>query len=248
MPALSTQAGLLYFAHVPKTGGTSVEEYLIRNYGALDLIDRGWHEARLRGERADARFQCSDQHLVWEDALTCLPQPPDMVFGVVRDPVKRLISEYRFQIHYRPKLRWLTRLGFSAWLAAMLRAARRDPYICDNHIRPQTDFLPSEAKVFRLEEGLSALPGWVADQVGPPAVGLEMHHSQKAPEEQARPIVPSRRALKAIKTFYAVDYARFGYAPPDVSSAPGMSLFDLSSVLVGLSAPWLVQAYHANRI
>ncbi|WP_425093904.1 sulfotransferase family 2 domain-containing protein [Tropicimonas sp. S265A] len=248
MPVLSTQAGLLYFAHVPKTGGTSVEEYIIGNYGPLELIDRGWHEARLQGERAGARFRCSDQHLVWADALTLLPRAPDTVFGIVRDPVARIISEYRFQVRFRPQLRWLTRMGFSVWLAALLRAARIDPYICDNHIRPQADFLPPEARVFRLEEGLDTLPGWIAEHCGPPAVGLDMHHSQKAPTGQSRPIVPSRYDLRLIKGFYAVDYTRFGYPDPDLSAAPAGWVSQVSSGLVSFSAPWLVRAYQADRI
>jgi hypothetical protein len=248
MPVLSTQRGLLYFAHVPKTGGTSIEEYLIRNYGSLDLIDRGWHEARLNGERTGRRFRCSDQHLVWDDALTVLPRPPDRVFGVVRDPVKRLISEYRFQIRYRPRMRWLTRLGFSPWLAALLHAARRDPYICDNHIRPQSDFLPPHAEVFRLEDGLDHLPDWIAAEAGPPAGEAAMHHSQKAPAGPGRPIVPTRHDLRRIAAFYAADYARFGYPLPDVAAAPAAPLTRLSSALAGASAPWLVRAYLADRI
>lgn len=248
MPVLPTQTGLLYFAHVPKTGGTSVEEYLIENYGPLDLIDRGWHEARLRGERAGGQFACSDQHLIWQDALACLPRTPEKVFGIVRDPVARLKSEYQFQIRFRPHLRWLTRLGFSAWLAAMLGAAQRDPYICDNHIRPQSDFLPDSAKVFRLEDGLDALPAWIAEHWGTPKTAAQIHHSQKAPGGQVKPIVPMRRDLTLIKAFYAADYARFGYPTPDLATAPVAPLVQIPARLAGLTAPWLVRAYRANSI
>jgi hypothetical protein len=145
-------------------------------------------------------------------------------------------------------VRWLTRLGFSTWLAVMLSTARRTPYFCDNHIRPQGDFLPQEAKIFRLEEGLAGVPAWLAARLGDPAGEPSLPHSQKAPSGPARKVVPSRPDLRRIRAFYAQDYTRFSYPDPDFAAAPADPLAGLRTGFAALAAPGLARAYLGDRV
>ena len=117
MPLLHSKAATVYYAHVPKAGGTSIEDYLIAQFGPLSLYDPYWTARSQPGW--PQKFACSDQHLVWADACALMESPPDLVFGMVRDPLGRVISEYRFQSRHNRKMGWLTRRGFSVWLAVL---------------------------------------------------------------------------------------------------------------------------------
>ena len=59
----------------------------------------------------------------------------DYAFIIVRNPVYRMFSEYR----YRRKLEGVTD-GFSEWLDSALEGFKKDPYHLQNHMRPQVEF------------------------------------------------------------------------------------------------------------
>ena len=172
MPSLTLPDRLIWFAHCPKAGGTSVEQFMVSRWGeAIGHLHWGWDVWWRRGGWRLATPPSSPQHLVWADARAHLPRPPDAVFAVVRDPVARMISEYRWQRQARRGTRLgraLSYLPFSFWLRLMLATARRSPYAFDNHFRPQTDFVPEGARVFRLEDGLQPAIDWLLEAAGEP--------------------------------------------------------------------------------
>ncbi len=96
MPLARLGGQVLFFAHVPKTGGTSIEAYLRAQGAALALhgAGEGWSRVPL-------------QHLhraAWEEIVA--PGAWDAGFVVLRDPLARLISEFRMRVEpMRPKLR-----------------------------------------------------------------------------------------------------------------------------------------------
>ena len=113
--------------------------------------------------------------------MRTLPRSPDIVFAVVRDPVARMASEYRWQRRGRRGRRLgklLACLPFGIWLRLMLAMAARHPHAMDNHLRPQSDFIPEGATVFRFEAGLQPVADWLSGETGHPE-GLEMPHSLK---------------------------------------------------------------------
>ena len=140
-----------------------------------------------------------------------LPRLPDAAFAVVRDPVARMISEYRYQCRDRLTGRagWpLRRLSFSTWLALMLRVAARNPYSHDNHFRPQVAFLPETGvTVFRLEDGLAPVGAWLCAAAGETCPADAFPHDLKSGAE-AVPMLPSRQDLALIAEAYAEDYRR----------------------------------------
>ncbi|MDH5453710.1 MAG: sulfotransferase family protein, partial [Paracoccaceae bacterium] len=98
MPSLTLPDRLIWFAHCPKAGGTSVEQFMVARWGdAVGHLHWGWDRWWRSGGWRLAAPPNSPQHLVWEDAVSALPRAPDAVFAVVRDPVARMTSEYRWQ-------------------------------------------------------------------------------------------------------------------------------------------------------
>lgn len=193
-------------------------------YGRPEFLDRFWGVNRRENmRRGMAMTPASPQHMTWDDISGQIDPAPDLSFGVVRDPLARLRSEYAHQ-HRSPYLfRRLLAWGssFSLWTRVALLAARENPYIFDSHIRPQADFLPSDARVFRFEDGLDKVVTWI-DQIAPVEGGLDhMPHSLPSRKLRRKPdLGPEELALVA--DFYAKDYASFGYEipvlPVDVTS------------------------------
>ena len=221
MPSLALKGRLIYFAHCPKAGGTSVERFMVERWGpAVGMLGWGWERRWAgRGERA-GEIPSSPQHYVWEDARRVLPRAPDHVFTVVRDPVERMVSEFAYQRSGRrtgPFGRPLRHLGFSGWLRLMFAMVDRNPYTHDNHFRPQAAFLPpGEVTVFRLEDGLGPVLRWLCELVDEPPPEVVPHDLRTA---RPRGAVPSERDTALIAGRFAEDYRRFGYPPPAAATA-----------------------------
>jgi len=218
MPSLTLHDRLIWFAHCPKAGGTTIEQFMVAQWGdGVGHLHWGWDLWwRGGGWRSEGPAN-SPQHLVWDDALETLPSHPDLVFAIVRDPVTRMQSEYRWQRQSRRGTRLgraLSYLPFGLWLRVMLSLAERHPYAFDNHFRPQSAFVPEGAKVFKLEEGLDPALCWLAVQTGVSHDPDEVKHTNTT--GRATPI--ASQAVARIVQVFGEDYSRFGYPKPKVDS------------------------------
>lgn len=215
MPSLTLPDRLIWFAHCPKAGGTSVEHLMVATWGeAVGHLHWGWDLWWKRGGWRHASPPNSPQHLTWDEAQPFLARAPSAVFAVVRDPVARMVSEYRWQTSGRRGTwagRALAHLPFALWLEIMLAMARRNPHAFDNHLRPQGDFIPEGAVVFRLEDGLQPVADWLGEVAGA-GRALTIPHALKA---QARALTVGAGSRARIARAFAGDYARFGYARPE---------------------------------
>jgi hypothetical protein len=239
MPSLELNGRLIYFAHCPKAGGTSVERFMVERWGpAVGLLGWGWDRRWARRGERPGEVPSSPQHYVWEDARRALPRRPDAVFTVVRDPVARMVSEYRYQRSGRlagPFGRPVRGLGFSTWLRLMFAMAERNPYTHDNHFRPQGAFLPPDGvTVFRLEDGLAPVLGWLAEMAGEPAPGAEPHDLKTGGGPR---VSPSAEDKALICKRFRDDYLRFGYAMPEPLQTAGPPRFGVSCAAAALLDP-----------
>ena len=242
MPSLTLPDRLIWFAHVPKAGGTSIETALVARWGCqVGHLHWGWDRWWRQGGWRVADPPNSPQHLIWADAQSLLPRAPDAVFALVRDPAARLASEYRYQRHARRGTcfgRALAYLPFPLWLRLMLAMVAHHPHTFDNHLRPQADFVPDHAKIFRLEDGLVPVADWLAAATG--TAIPEMPHALKS-----GPHTPITIALQArIEAAYSEDYDRFGYARSDLSLPQETVLDRLANTL----APILVWLDRRGRL
>ena len=211
MPSLTLSDRLIWFAHCPKAGGTSVEHFMVARWGdAVGHLHWGWDLWWRDGGWRVADPPNSPQHLIWEDALVRLERPPDAVFAVVRDPVARLTSEHRWQRRGRRGTwigKFVATLPFSFWLRLMLAVVRSNPHAFDNHLRPQDDFIPATARVFHLEDGLDQVATWLTKTAGEGVPEESFPHALSTGASQ--PVVASD--ARRIAAAFAADYARFGY-------------------------------------
>lgn len=205
MPFFKASNKVIYFAHVPKCGGTAVEHYLRARFGALSFLDE--HFCALPGTR---HWTCSSPRHLPADMLNRLFPAGffDASFAVVRHPVERLVSEYHF---LRDKLR---RIGqsesFSTWIAHLDRAIAKNPLDYDNHLRPMVDLIPAQATVFRLEGGLEQVIPYLDGLVGPCERPLGIKRVLTADPVIAK-VVPSLDDIGRIQRLYRQDFEKFGY-------------------------------------
>ena len=147
MPVFSRDGFNILYIHVPKTGGTSVEDFFQRNGFTVSYLDRDIKPGGLNVVRC-----CSPQHMSRNqlEATFNIGQFK-YVFITVRDPYARLISTFRMR-HAGP----LNTTNFDAWATKTLERYLDSPYIFDNHIRPQVDFFVPRAEVYKQENGYDA--------------------------------------------------------------------------------------------
>jgi hypothetical protein len=106
MPIFKAGGKLVYYAHVPKCGGSAVGWYLTERFGPIAFEDRNHtrHDAKTQWSRT------SPQHIDRVSLGRLFPEGFfDAAFTIVRHPVARLVSAYHFQAASRNGLRiWPT--------------------------------------------------------------------------------------------------------------------------------------------
>lgn len=231
MPFFRAADRLVYYAHVPKCGGSAIEQYLGQRFGRLGLYQWGYFKL----SEAERWSRTSPQHV---DAQTLEQMMPtvlfDDIFTVVRHPVARLVSIYHFQREMEGRI--LAETGFSEWLA-QLDAKGPERFTYDNHVLPMAQMVPEDAIVFHLEHGLEALVPWfdklAGDTAGPRSVAAKNTRSKRAGADEK--VIPTAEDIARIARIYAADFSRFGYrpdepaplaaapeAPPELRSGPSV--------------------------
>lgn len=201
MPVAVINGRCVLFVHIPKTGGSSVERFLSGNGPLL-----------LKGHGRPAGLRCSAQHL-HAAALGAIQgaKEYDWAFTIVRHPVARLVSEYRYEMR---KPGWLrSRLSFWNWLALALARQAVDPWYRDNHFRAQHAFILPGMEIMRFEDGVDACLRRVAERLGvpPPTTSIREKVSPHTPITLTAPV------LARIGQAYERDLEQFGYGMDEAS-------------------------------
>lgn len=190
------------FVHIPKTGGQSISA-LLREVGVRRLADGDIELEHITVTMIQKRIQYDNF----------------FKFTVVRDPVDRMMSEYRFskQNNYRPYLLNSQDLSFNRFVQAVANLDLSGmTHAMANHLYPQTSFIYDGDRLLvdyvirfeNLNEGMSV----VSERLGglPP---LE-HLNASRPEE----IECDESSLELIYKMYAEDYRLLDYKLPSSSS------------------------------
>ena len=145
MPIYTKKNESILFIHIPKCGGSSFSDFLLRNKYEESLSVRG------KALKDIDFWKSSPQHL-HRDILKKLLnfEKFDKILTIVREPFERLKSEYY----------WLLNSGIinekesipGKWFDDLKENYHSNKYIYDNHIRPQNEFILNESKIFKLEE------------------------------------------------------------------------------------------------
>lgn len=143
MPIFSKNRKNVLFIHIPKSSGSSISSL------ANDL---GWQESfSIRGKSLDEIkfYKSSLQHLHAKALSEIFDfNAFDTIFTVVRHPFLRFKSEYYWQ-----RSQGITNLNVDDWVKDTFEKYYTNPYIYDNHIRPQIEFIPNNCniKVIKIE-------------------------------------------------------------------------------------------------
>jgi len=194
------------FIHIPKTGGGSVEQFFRQNGFSMRLYGK------------PSQLVCSYQHFHAELLRHVVNLDKiNYVFTITRDPLQRLISEYKWMIK-TPK----AKEGFNAWYQAMRGYRLRDPYTNDNHLRAQTEFILPNTKIFKLEDTLEKAIDTISNDLGitfeqPKIKNEKSYWKQKIIDE--RPDLeqlfektrPNAKTWGMIQSDYGRDYKQLNY-------------------------------------
>ncbi|TCK99834.1 sulfotransferase family protein [Shimia isoporae] len=212
MPIARISGKLIYFAHVPKCAGTSVERYLVRRFGKL-----AFHDTKFGGRPNRLRWtKSSPQHVPLNALNSLFPNDFfDASFAVVRHPIDRLASAFLFQREIEGQIPDNTTFG--SWLEDAASERNRRPFAFDNHVRAAVDFIPENADVFRLEDGLEDVVFWLDRQAkcadGPREIGSENVLKTRLIWEEREPVefALSSDERELVYSLYEEDFVRFGY-------------------------------------
>ncbi len=210
---------VLYFCHIPKTGGTSIEAYL-KSKGRVAMVGRSTDWVR-----------STPQHLPDYVAKCFVPAGfYDHSFAVLRDPLDRLVSTFqmraapddgvrkanplfaamrargkvlRRKLFRIPVMEREVLIDFDAWVRLILAIHRRRRWIYDNHVSPQTDFVAGDQELFLFENGLEQVYEWIDRVTDTSPADRSLHLMKSTPHRFA--ISDATRTL--VRSRFAKDYA-----------------------------------------
>jgi hypothetical protein len=195
MPIFKRNGKQHFFIHVPKTGGSSIESTL-QPHVSMTLKHNG----------IPPGFPCPPQHLHYEEIDRRFDLSMfDTKFAIVRHPVNRLVSEYKFRTANRNKF-----ISFDVWAERALGLAHNDRYCLNNHMRPQVEFVGPGVEVFHYEEGLEGVFQNICNRIGVNGLSLNLSWEKRGRSAQIR---INQSLFDLITRFYAKDFEEFNYDP-----------------------------------
>ena len=231
MPLVCSHGVQLFFVHVPKTGGTSVEDYLSRRFGHLMLTDRNKHRNIPR-----TGLISPITHLSAVDLEEFVAENIDLCFAVVRDPVKRIVSEFRYQLSAPSRT---SQLGFSNWLRIMVRCAKSEPRVYENHIRTQSQMIPESSEIYKLEDGFDKLIESIDQVTKSSQPDVQVLHKNSS--EKKVQVTLTCEDIELITDYYAEDFSRFDYPVPSPADYPTDPYAPMRSLVGTVLAPSLIR-------
>lgn len=209
MPIYRIGSKNVLFIHIPKTAGMAMGSH-------LGGVGKSVFEERIpvRGGVFGPRHQPA---AILEKFY--FPEMIDYAFMVVRHPVARLVSEYRYQ--RRSGVLQVSRLrmfGFDAWLHYALHRVRQNPNWRVGHFRPQVNYEGFGCEVFRYEDGLAPVLRRITEVSGVAIADAPRRTNVSV----QRPVRISNKSLDLIAEYYAADFSRFDY-PVEVPDLPGVT-------------------------
>lgn len=202
MPLFFNENKSVLFLHIPKTGGTTIENW---------LNSTNSFKSQLFCENKLEDTMVTPQHFGYDTVNKLIGNFTDSKiykFAIVRNPYERLISEffYRLKLHHLYLGKSPERF-FSCWVVHVLKKVRNNPSLLDNHLRPQTYFTSSDVDIFKFENGFEMILESVARNVGIDYPKVIDSHKVGTKKD----VYWSNTAARLVNNYYASDFQNFDY-------------------------------------
>lgn len=216
MPIFTNHGLKILFIHIPKTAGTSIENFFEGQGWRVDFLDRT-DFADPASSNFVRRSSPQHHHLKTIDVLVDR-RKFDFIFSVVRHPLTRFTSEFAYRNPGLAESELSPSIVEDWWFQSKAQL-QIDRHYLDNHLRPQVEFVDSKVKVYRFESELDAVARWISELSNPKfaekSLTLMKNHNSWNSE---REIPISRRLHLDLVRYYWADFLKFGYSPSLVSN------------------------------
>lgn len=205
MPIAIIEGKNILYCHVPKAGGTSLMKW-VKTIGEVKM-NRGITTHR------DVLYP-NHLHKASLEAIYTRTMF-DTVIMPVRNPVDRILSEYRYQRTLN-KYRLSLQFGFSIWLRRSIKKYEKNNGYRNNHFRPQHEFKAWDAKHFKLEDGFAGLREHISEVTGLNLADIPQFGHANASIK--KPVKLTQADLDLIVSTYEKDFEIFGYDLPKIET------------------------------
>lgn len=211
MPIFERQK--IIFIHIPKTGGTSLENYFRKKFGNMKLVDTsGNHDFEYNGLMRN--FGNSPQHLIYGNFLELnIEDLKDYtIISVVRNPYHRIISDLLF-------LKIATFQNSKDFFEEKIEEYLSSDNNHDNHKTPQYKFLVSseEDEDIKLVNCILLRTENLSDQMRNLSIGnlsfsdFNNHNNLNTKNSDNYMKYLTENSIRRINEFYRKDFEIFGY-------------------------------------
>lgn len=193
----------LFFIHIPKTAGTSVEL-------ALDIQKS---ECLYSENRFNRILKINPQHFTYSDLNSILNFTDLKIFTIVRNPFDRIVSEFKY-VQKMENANWLDykSLDFDSFVDKILNLdsnIARD--IFDNHLMTQYDYIKGAediVKIFKYENLQEAFD-WlnlITEST------LDFKHERNSEKMHYSFYYKYKKTIDTVAEFYKKDLEYFNYS------------------------------------
>ena len=204
MPFIEYSGKKILFIHIPKTGGTSIEKGL----GEIAPL-------RMCIRAIPGFTRVPPEHFTHQNIYSLFGEDYfDYVFTVVRNPYKRLESEYRMRSLLAKEQFFNELPKFPYWVEQIIEKTKVDRYIFANHLRPQIEFVGRGVYVYRYEDGLENIAQKVSETAG---ISLKLPEQRLLETNNTNiEITWTGESIRLVNEFYAEDFKAFNYPKQDL--------------------------------
>ena len=207
MPIFVTSKKIIHFAHIPKTGGTSVEKYIL----STRITRHAFLDCSFATHRAQSPWNnSSPQHIDGASLRRLFPSNffTDF-FAILRDPINRFISAYLFQMD-EPGSK-LRQISVNEFIATYLEASFKRNGWCDNHFLPQKRFLHPEGNynLFYLNsEGMKKVKAYLDELLEIPENFTQIPQVMQSDKQSSIDLKAdlTSESINRLKIIYKEDY------------------------------------------